>query len=157
MPGIVSKFENQTIVSFEQNFENMGDLSFAAYFDFETTAVQASQKHLEDKKMYPISYSLIFGFHPKLQLDRTVIFRSFNHSLEQLNGASCLDEMLQNFDPITAIQLKDCTESAFKKRKKNSISEIFSCELKFNCDILKKWFSKKFTRRFLELDAFSKN
>lgn len=107
--------------------------------------------------MYPISYSLIFGFHPKWQLDRTVIFRSFNHSLEQLNGASCLDEMLQNFDPITAIQLKDCTESAFKKRKKNSISEIFSCELKFNCDILKKWFSKKFTWRFLELDTFSKN
>lgn len=41
MPGIVSKFENQNIVSFEQNLENMGDLSFAAYFDFETTAGEA--------------------------------------------------------------------------------------------------------------------
>lgn len=64
MPGIVSKFENQNIVYFEQNFENMGDLSFAAYLDFEITAGEASQKHLEDKKMYPISYSLIFGFYP---------------------------------------------------------------------------------------------
>ena len=34
---------------------------------------------------------------------------------------------------------------------------MFSCELKLNCDILKKWFSKQFTRRFLELNTFSKN
>ena len=64
--------------------------------------------------------------------------------------------MLQDFDSITARQFKDCAESVFKKKKKFVISEMFSCELKFNCDILKKQFSKEFTRRFLELDTFSK-
>ena len=65
--------------------------------------------------------------------------------------------MLQDVDPIPARQLKDCAESVFFKNNKYAISEMFSCELKFTCDFLKKWFSEKFTRRFLELDTFSKH
>ena len=34
--GIVCKFENNKIVSFQDNFKYMGDLPFAVYFDFET-------------------------------------------------------------------------------------------------------------------------
>ena len=105
MPGIVYKFENQNILTFEENLKNLGDLPFAAYFDFEITTVTTSSSHLEVEEMYQTSYSLIFAFHPKLQLNRIVIARSFNHSLEQLNDVSYLtDEMLHDFDPIIAIQ-----------------------------------------------------
>ena len=37
MPGIVYKFENQHITTFEGNFRFMGDLSFAIYLDLEKT------------------------------------------------------------------------------------------------------------------------
>ena len=73
MAGIVYKFENQNIDPFEENLKNMGDLPFAAYFDFETTISTTSQNHLEDEVMYSNSYSVIFVFHPNLQFDRIVI------------------------------------------------------------------------------------
>lgn len=34
MPGLVYKFENQNILTFEENVKFMGDLPFAIYFDF---------------------------------------------------------------------------------------------------------------------------
>ena len=36
MPGIVYKFENQHITTFEDNFRFMGEQPFAVYFDLET-------------------------------------------------------------------------------------------------------------------------
>ena len=38
VPGVVYNFNNQNIVTFEGNFKSKGDLPFALYFDFETTA-----------------------------------------------------------------------------------------------------------------------
>ena len=84
------------------------------------TMSTTSRNHLEDEEMYPISYSLIFAFHTKFQLDKIVIVRSFNHFLEQLNDVSYVtDKMLRDFDPKTARQLKDCAESVFLFKKTN--------------------------------------
>ena len=103
----------------------MGDITFTMYFDFETSTGTTSQNHLEDEQMDQIFYSLIFAFHLKLQLDRKVIIRSFNHSLEKVNDVSYLsDEMLRNLDPIIARQLK------------------------FNCDIVKSCLQKKLQEDF---------
>ena len=38
VPGVVCNFNNQNVVTFEDNFKFKGDLPFALYFDFETTA-----------------------------------------------------------------------------------------------------------------------
>lgn len=125
MPGIIYKFENQNIANFEVNLKKMGDITFTMYFDFETSTGTTSQNHLEDEQMDQIFYSLIFAFHLKLQLDRKVIIRSFNHSLEKVNDVSYLtDEMLRNLDPIIVRQLK------------------------FNCDILKSCLQKKLQEDF---------
>ena len=125
MPGIIYKFENQNIANFEVNLKKMGDITFTMYFDFETSTGTTSQNHLEDVEMDQMFYSLIFAFHLKLQLDRKVIIRSFNHSLEKVNDVSYLtDEMLRNLDPIIVRQLK------------------------FNCDILKSCLQKKLQEDF---------
>ena len=77
----------------------MGDLTFAVYFDFETTA--GSNLFL-DKKVYVISDSLIFAFQPKLKMDRIELYRSFQQTQDELFNLSHLREkMLQYVDPIT--------------------------------------------------------
>ena len=60
--------------------------------------------------------------------------------LDQLNHKSYLkNEMIDELDLVTGNQLKDCTIS-FHKKKRNrfAISEMFSCELKFDSDCLKR-------------------
>ena len=59
----------------------MGDLPFTAYFDFETTT---GDSVLNDPKMFVISYCQIYTFHPDLNLDKIVIFRSFQQNVEEI-------------------------------------------------------------------------
>lgn len=77
--------------------------------------------------------------------------------LDELNHISCLkSDMIDKFHPITVNQLRDCT---MKVLEKNiivcNIGNVF-LQLKFTSDCIKKWFAKKYKRRFLELDTFSK-
>ena len=77
----------------------MEDLTFAVYFDFETTT--GSNLFL-DKKVYVISDCLIFAFQPKLKMDRIELYRSFQQTQDELFNLSHLREkMLQYVDPIT--------------------------------------------------------
>ena len=50
-------------------------------------------------------------------------------------------------------QLKDCARTVYKKGKKNTISEMFSFELKIVADCLLKWFNAKITSNHLELNG----
>lgn len=51
--------------------------------------------------MYQVSYGLIFAFKPKLDIDRIVILRSFQHTSDQLNDISYLKcEMIDELDPV---------------------------------------------------------
>ena len=65
-------------------------------------------------------------------------------------------KMLPYFDPITARKLKDCAIAVFYKKERFSLSKMFSCELKFVTDLLKKSLADKFFKRFRELDYFTK-
>ena len=56
----------------------MGDLPFVVYSDYETATGD------DDKKMFLISHCQIYSFHPKLNLDKIVIFRSFQQSAEEI-------------------------------------------------------------------------
>ena len=96
-------------------------------------------------------------FHPSLNIEKIPVVRSFNHTFEQLNDVSYLsDEILPYFDPITTRQLRDCAAAVFTKTEKYSLIEMFSCELKFVIDLLKKWLAEKYFSRYKELDLFSK-
>ena len=81
-PGVVYSFNNQCLISYVDNSGNKGDLPFVIYFDFETTAPIDNCLDPEQKKMFVVSYVMIFAFHPALKLDRIIVYRSFAHSLE---------------------------------------------------------------------------
>ena len=83
-PGVVSNFNNQSLISYQDNFHNKGDIPFAIYFDFEATAPTDKYLDPEQKTCFVVSYVMTVAFQPALKLDRIIIYRSFAHSLEQL-------------------------------------------------------------------------
>ena len=85
-PGVVYNFNNQNLISYEDNFHGRGDVPFVIYFDFETTAPTDNCLDPEQKKMFVISYVMIVAFNPELNLDRIIIQRGFAHSVELLTS-----------------------------------------------------------------------
>lgn len=161
MPRVLHKFENQSIQTFFDNVKFMGDLSFAIYFDSETTCDKKTYNFDHDASIYPVSYALVVSFHTSLNLDRLFVV-SFNHTLNKLNSVGyLLDEMLRYFDPITVRQLRDCAQAVYEKREKFSLSEMCSCELKFVTDLLKKWLRCKdlffFSKQKFKISLTGKN
>ena len=77
IPGIAHNFNNQNLISYKDNFNVKGDVPFAVYFDFETTAPTFNFADPQQKQMFVVSYVMIVAFHPKLDLDRIIIQRSF--------------------------------------------------------------------------------
>ena len=90
VPGIVYSFNNQNLVTFEDNLGYKGDLPVVAYIHFETTAPTDSYFDPEQKNMFVVSYVIILAFHPKLKMDRVIIQGSFGHSLQQLTTINYL-------------------------------------------------------------------
>ena len=159
VPGIVYKFENQHITTFEDNFRFLGEQPFAVCFDLETTCGKKEFYNFEksETKMYPVSYCFIVTFHSSLDLDKITVLRSFNDSFNRLNYISYLsDEMIGYFNPITAKQLQGCAEDVLQKKNCFSLMEMFTCELKFVIDICKKWTTEKFMRKNSALEMRSK-
>ena len=87
--------------------------------------------------MFPISYCLIFTFHPKLNIEKIIALKSLSQTLDQLKKLK-----IEEIDQITAKQLENCALAVFNKTSKFSASEMFSTELKFVSDCLKVWFQK---------------
>ena len=96
------------------------------------------------------------AFYLSLNLERIFVVRSFNYIFDQLNEVGyLLDEMLPYFDPITVQQLRNCTKAVHEKKEKFCLSEMFSCELKFVTDLLKKRLAEKYFDRYKESNFFS--
>ena len=79
--GIIYSIENNKIISLQDNFKYLGDVLFTVYFDFETTT---SDDIFQDPKIFAINYCQINVFHLALNLDKIVIFRSFQQSAEEI-------------------------------------------------------------------------
>ena len=97
VPGIVYNFNNQNLVTFEDNFKSKGDLPFALYFDFETTSPTDNYFNPEQTKMLVVCYALIACFHPKLKIQKTIVKRSYTHSINELSSISYLTADQLNF------------------------------------------------------------
>ena len=83
--GITYSFDNGQIINFQDNLKYLGDVPFTVYFDFETTTGDFS---FFDSKMFVVSYCQIYSFHPSLNLNKTVIFRSFQQTVEEIYDLS---------------------------------------------------------------------
>ena len=152
-PGFIYNFETQNLLTFEENLKLKYDIPLTAYIDLETTAPTDTMLDPESCKMQVVSYAIIFAFHPKLEMKRIIIERSFGHSLEKLTTIDHLtSDQFKFIDSITLKQLRDRAISVSEKKKCTAVSEMFSTELKFASDCLLKWFYSKNKKKELSLD-----
>ena len=129
IPGIVYNFNNQNLMSYQNNVNAKGDVSFVIYFDFETTAPTFNFADQEQKKMFVVSYVMIVAFHPKLNLDREIIQRSYAHYLEQLTTLNYFTREQLSFVHSSLIKmLKEMAFEVAKRKCKNSLGKMFSIE-----------------------------
>ena len=148
--GIVYSFANGRIVSFQDNF----NFSFYRIFDFETIT---GDDIVKDLKIFVVSYCQIYFFCPDLNLDKIVIFRSFQQKAEEIYDLSHFRyEHVPYFDKITFYQLKDATTAVLARKKSTSLAELFSVKLKFTIDTLNNWFRNTIKTKFLELSDIKK-
>ena len=104
-----------------------------------------------------ISYCEIYSFHPSLNLDTIMIFRSHQQTPEQIFDLSHFkNEHTAFFNKITYYQLKDAASAVLAREKSISLAELFSAELTFTVDTLKDWFSRIIKPTFLEIDSAEK-
>ena len=59
IPGVLYSFNNQKLVTFEDNLGSKGDLPMAIYFDCQTTAPTDNYFDPEQKDMFVVSYVLL--------------------------------------------------------------------------------------------------
>ena len=124
----------------------MGDVPFTVYFDFETTI---EDNVFQDPKMFVISYCQIYVFHPALNLDKIVIFRSFQQSPEEIYDLNHFWQgHIPYLDRIIFNQLKDASASVLAREKSTSVPGLFSVELKFAVNTLNKWFKHTIKSKF---------
>ena len=155
-PGFVYNFQTRNLLTYEENIKFKRDVPLTTYIDFETTAPTDCCLDPESNKMNVVSYVIILAFHPKLQLPRIIIERSFGHSLQKLCQIDYLtSEQLKYGDVITVKQLRDCALAVHKKTNVLAISEMFCTEIKFATDCVLKWYHAKYKN--LELSIESKN
>ena len=132
------------MVTFEDNLNYKGEIPYCVYADFETSVPTDDCLDPENRRMFAVSYALVFAWNPKLKLDRQIVVRGFNHSLDELGDMSYLSsEQLVLRNQKTAEQLNDAVVNVYCKKKKNAIVEMFNIELKFACEILNKRFQYK--------------
>ena len=152
--GITYALDNGQILSFQENFKYLGDVPFTVSFDFETATTDSV---FFDPKMFVISYYQIYSFHPALNLDKTVIFRSFQQSADEVCDLSHFEkEHVAFFNKATFYQLKDAASAVLARQKSSSLAELFLVELKFTVDTLNDWFSYTIKPRFFELNDIKK-
>ena len=152
-PGFVYNFKTRNLLTYEENIKFKRDVPLTAYIDFETTSPTDCCLDPESNKMNVVSYVIILAFHPKLQLPRIVIERSFGHSLEKLCQIDYLtSEQLKYGDVITIKQLRDCALAAYEKTNKLAISEMFCTEIKFATDCVLRWYHDKYNNLELSIE-----
>ena len=107
--------------------------------------------------MFVVSYCQIYSFHPSLNLDKIVIYRSFQQAAEEIFYLSHFKrEYIPFFDKVTFYQLKGATSAVLAREKSTSLAEVFSVELKFIVDTSNDWFSRIIKSKFFELDDIKK-
>ena len=116
--GITYAFDNGQIVNFQDDFKYLGDAPFTVYFDFETTTGNSA---FSDPKKYVISYCQIYSFHPSLNLDKIVIFQSFQQTAEEIYDLSHFKcKHVPYCNKTTFSQLKDAADVVLACEKTTS-------------------------------------
>ena len=62
IPGVVYNFNNQNLISYQDNFNAKGDVPFVVSFDLETTAPTFNYLDQKEQKIFVFSYEFIVAF-----------------------------------------------------------------------------------------------
>ena len=152
--GITYYFDNGDIFVFQDNLKYLGNAPFTVYFYFETIT---GETVFFDPKMFVMRYCQIYSFHPRLNLEKIVIFRSFQQSAKEIYDLSHFrQERVAFFDRMTFYHLKDAASAVLAREKSTSLAELFSVELKFTIDTLNDWFSNTIKLKFLNVNYIKK-
>ena len=126
-PGIAYDFNIQNLVTFEDTLKYKGEIQLTAYADFETVVPSDDYQDPENRKMFAVSYAIIFAIHPDLNFERVIIERSFGHKIEELFSLNYLtSEQQQLINKKTLLQLRDAAIDVSKRKNKNAISIMFN-------------------------------
>ena len=130
IPGFIHNFNNQNLISCQDNFNVKGDFLFVVYFDFETTTSTFNFLDPGQQKMFVVWYVMIVAFHPKLNLDRIIIQRSFAHSLEQLTTLDYFTrQKILYVDSSIIKMLEDMAFEDAKRKCENSVGKFFQLKV----------------------------
>ena len=156
----VYSFDNGKIIDYQDHYNNLGDVPFSIYFDFETTTGSVV---FFDAKMYVVSYCMVVALYPELDIPRICIFRSYDQHTDQLTSLSHFEVLQCNlfadkdhYNRMTLKQVEDAAFSVLHREKNTQLAEMFSAELKFTVDCLKFWLNKSCKINNLELQLEEK-
>ena len=91
-------------------------------------------------------------------MDRVIIQRSFEHSLEKLATIDYLTNDQMSFVDVNLIkQLKDSALNVHGKKCKNAIAQMFLIELSLVKKTILAWFNRKTKSQHLEIDLLRKD
>ena len=156
-PGVVYNFNNQNLISYQDNVHAKGDVPFVIFFDFETAAPTDNCFDPEQKKMFVVSYVMIVAFNPQLNLGRIIIQRRLAHSIEQLTKLNySTREQITFTDQSLKKMLKYMVLEVEKRRCKNSIGQMFSIKSALVKKTLLKWFNQKCKGQFDKMNPIKK-
>ena len=111
--GITYSFDNGQIITFQDNFKYLADVPFTVYFDFETTT---GDSVFFNSEMFVVSYCQIYSFHPSINLDKIVIYCSFQQTADKIYDLSHLKrEQILFFNKTTFHQLKDAASAVLAR------------------------------------------
>ena len=107
--------------------------------------------------MFVVSDVMIVAFHPKLNLDRIIIQRSYAYSLEELTTLNYFTiKQLSFVDSSLIKMLKDMAFEVAKRKCKNSIGKMFSIESALVKKTLLNWFNLEIKRSFDKINPIAK-
>ena len=116
----------RSLLTFEENLKYKGDIPLVVYIDFETTVPTDDCLGPENRKMFAVSYVIIFAFYPDLDIDLVIIERSFGHSQEKLTSLNYLTRKQLNFkESKTLLELIDCALLSQTKRTKSQFLNVY--------------------------------
>ena len=87
-------------------------------------------------KMYVVYYCQIYVFHLSLNLEKILIFRSFQQSKDEIYDLSHFNQEHVAFFDRTFFQLKDGATTVLAREKVTSLTELFSVQLKFTIHLI---------------------
>ena len=101
--GYSYEFDN-SIVNYQENFNKIGDLPFAIYYDFETTTGSGL---FHDAKMYIVSYCMVVAFHPDLKIPHIVFYRYFDQCFAEVESLQHFIDLKKDFFFLRISQFKN--------------------------------------------------